>query len=246
MKAAMTCLLAKTTAFLVLGLLRWLDVASAALPLPSPAAAALTFVDAVPCNSGTGFFVSGDGDLLSAAHLLGKCTHAVAITADGVRFGRRIAVAEAYDIALFRFDGSVPAHAVFPAEALKLFWLPVTAVGLRSCGGLPSLRLNEGHAIAGGRQLPDTIGVLTEGAIVGGNSGSPVVDPGGRVVGMLVARSARGERLGYAVSADRLKAFLAANGVTPTVEEESLSSLFAKVGAGAAAVPFTVGVACVM
>lgn len=242
----MSCFLAKASAFVVLGLLRWLDLAAAALALPSPAAAAMTFVQAVPCNSGTGFFVSGEGHLLSAAHVLGKCTNAVAIGPDGVRFGRRVAVAEGLDIALFRFDGETPASAVFPAERLNLFWAPVTAVGFRSCGGPDSLHLNDGQAIAGLRQLPDTVGLMTESTIAGGNSGSPVVDAAGRVIGMLVARSNSNARAGFAVSADRLTTFLEANGVPVARQPEPFSSLFANSGAGATAVPYTIGVACVM
>lgn len=242
----MSCLLAKASAFVVLGLIRWLHLAAGVLALPSPAAAAGGLAEAVPCNAGTGFFVSAQGDLLSAAHVLGRCTNAVAITADGVRFGRRIAVADGLDIALFRFEGETAAFATFPAEPLNLFWAPVTSVGLRACGGLQSLHLNDGQAVAGFRQLPDTVGLMTTAVIAGGNSGSPVVDAAGRIVGMLVARGSNNPRVGYAVSADRLKAFLGANGVPLAEQPEPLSALFERTGAGAVAVPFTVGVACVM
>ncbi|MCU0839587.1 MAG: trypsin-like peptidase domain-containing protein [Rhodospirillales bacterium] len=242
----MSCFFAKAAAFVLLGLLRWLELAAVQLALPSPAMAATPLVDAIACNSATGFFVSNEGDLISAAHVLGKCAHAVAITAQGVRFGRRIAVAEGFDIALFRFEGGTPDSAVFPADALDMFWAPVTAVGLRTCGGPDSLRLNEGHAVAGFRQLPDTVSLMADAVILGGNSGSPVVDSAGRVVGMLVARSTANARVGYAVSADRLKAFLSDHGVPIRVQPEPLSSLFAPAGAGTAAVPFTVGVACIM
>ncbi len=242
----MSCFFAKASAFVLLGIVRWLELVAAQLALPFPAMAATPLVDAVACNSATGFFVSAEGDLVSAAHVLGKCAHAIAITAQGVRFGRRIAVAEDHDIALFRFEGGTPASAVFPTEALNMFWSPVTSVGFRACGGPNSLSLNDGHAIAGFRQLPDTVGLMTDAVILGGNSGSPVVDSAGRVVGMLVARSKANARVGYAVSADRLKAFLTDHGVAISEQPEPLSSLFEPAGAGTAAVPFTVGVACIM
>jgi hypothetical protein len=242
----MACLLAKASAFVFLGLVRWLEIAAAAFALPSPAIAADHFAEAVPCNSGTGFFVSGEGHLLSARHVLGKCIRAAAFTRDGVRFGERIAVSDTFDVALFRFDLPTPEHAVFPVEPLNLFWAPATAVGWRSCGGPQSLRLNEAQAVAGLRQLPDTVGLMADGAIVGGNSGSPVVDAAGRVIGMLVARSRSNERVGYAVSADRLKVFLAQHGVPVQQAPEPLAALFATAGDGAKAVPFTVGVACVL
>jgi putative serine protease PepD len=144
-------------------------------------------------SSGTGLIVTADGEIVTNAHVVGDAT-TVDVRLPGERdprVGAVIAVDPANDLALVRIqaDGLVPA--VFAAPTDVRVGDEVVAVGYAlDLDGDPSV--TRGVVSALDRSLTTRSGVLnglvqTDAAISSGNSGGPLVDAFGRVVGINTA-----------------------------------------------------------
>ena len=164
-------------------------------------------VAAFPANHGTGFFVNGRGDVVTAHHVAGACERVVVETAHGVLTGEPIAVSETLDITVVRTGAAPSAYAVLPDRHPPPGPALLEVVSTERCGGLASLA----GAAASGREIadpaPGRLVIRSKRPIVSGNSGSPVVDANGLLAGMLVARGTR-ETTGVAVRAQDIAAFL--------------------------------------
>jgi putative serine protease PepD len=143
--------------------------------------------------SGTGVIVTADGEIVTNAHVVGDAT-TVDVLLPGERESRPgavIAVDPANDLALVRIeaDGLVPA--VFAAPDDVRVGDEVVAVGFAlDLDGDPTV--TRGIVSALDRSLTTRSGVLnglvqTDAAISSGNSGGPLVDAFGRVVGINTA-----------------------------------------------------------
>lgn len=236
----MECGMAKAVAAVVLGLLSQLhpllDVAGLG-PFREIASALVP----TEINGGTGFFVNTEGDLVSAKHVLGHCPRPFVLTPGGIHIGRVVAVSEEADIAVARFDWAPRQVAVFPDYHPDLLWEPVTVTRYQRCGGPDSLNLMQARAVGIVRGWAGSIALLAEYPVRGGNSGSPILDPQGAVVGMLVARDAEESRNGFAVSTDALQTFLRSRNVAIESEGKRLPFLFDDKGNAAVAYTFPVG-----
>ena len=140
--------------------------------------------------NGTGFFVTADGRLLTNAHVVEACTRVQIRTASGEAHGAQlIATGKPDDLAVLRADIPAPATAVFRAGIPVSLGETVTVYGFP----LPGLLASSGNvttgiitALAGIRDDPR---VLQHSAPTQpGNSGGPVLDAGGNVVGIVVAK----------------------------------------------------------
>jgi serine protease Do len=186
--------------------------------------AVVTVVGTIPANtggpfftqtgeqtvSGSGFFISEDGYILTNNHVVEGTNSITIILSDGIQQSAEIVGTDKYsDVAVLKTDGSVPAVAVLgnsdlldPGETVIAIGSPLgdfmntVTVGVVSATGR-SFDTGNGYQIEGLIQ--------TDAAINQGNSGGPLVDLAGEVVGMntlIVRNSGSGtvaEGLGFSI-----------------------------------------------
>lgn len=165
--------------------------------------------------SGSGFFISEDGYLLTSNHVVEDTTDLWITLADGTRQDVTLVGSDKYaDLAVLKTDGPVPAYltlgnsdALDPGETVIAIGSPLgdfmnsVTVGVVSATGR-SVDTGNGY------QIEDMI--QTDAAINSGNSGGPLVNLAGDVVGIntLVVRGsqtgASAEGLGFAVSSNSI------------------------------------------
>jgi S1-C subfamily serine protease len=196
-----------------------LDMATASASA-TPRTTRLTDEGAEVAASGTGFFVT-DRVLVTAAHVVGECA-AIGLV-DGTPL-RLIAEDRALDVAALVSGPSRPAWLPLAPEAPARLGQQVHALGFPyyAIAGT-SLHLTGGNvsALAGvnddGRFFSFTAPVQP------GSSGGPLIDPGGRVLGVVVSRlserfiaEATGtlpQNVNYALRTEELAAFLERHGL---------------------------------
>lgn len=144
-------------------------------------------------SSGTGVVVTSDGEILTNAHVVGDAT-TVNVRLPGERDprpGAVIAVDASNDLALVRVAATGLVPAVFAAPDDVRVGDDVVAIGFAlDLDGDPSI--TRGVVSALERSLATRSGILdglvqTDAAISSGNSGGPLVDAFGRVVGINTA-----------------------------------------------------------
>src|SRR6266516_4727362 len=153
---------------------------------------------------GSGVVFTGDGFLLTNAHVVGKASTGIAEFSDGTSAPFRVVGADPLsDLAVLRADGPTPEPAELgEADQLKVGQL-VVAVGnpLGLAGSVTA-----GVVSALGRSLPVRSGsaqriiedvIQTDAALNPGNSGGALADGNGRVIGINTAVAGIG--LGLAV-----------------------------------------------
>ncbi len=165
-------------------------------------------------SSGSGFFISSSGEVLTNNHVVEDADKLQIELADGVRYDVTVVGRdEATDVALLKVtkpDREFSVLALGNAESLRVGeW--VMAVGNP---------LNMDHTVtvgvvsAKGRRLglaQDSSFenfIQTDAAINFGNSGGPLVNLRGEVVGINTAINARGQNLGFAVPVNIAKSIL--------------------------------------
>ncbi|GGC49006.1 hypothetical protein GCM10010994_05260 [Chelatococcus reniformis] len=189
---------------------------------PAPSAAATKEVERL--QSGTGFFVTADGSLVTNAHVVEGCTAIRVRTDDGaVQEGRLMALDAANDLALLKVATAPPAKvaslraAVRLGEGVAAFGFP--HANLLSTSG--NFTLGNVTALSG---LADDIRfVQVSTPVQAGNSGGPLLDQSGNVVGVVTAKLnaikvalASGDlpqNVNFALKASILGTFLEANRV---------------------------------
>lgn len=198
----------------VLGLSWRIEPAWERLGLPQWQHVAADLATAYPFNSGTGFFVSREGHFVSAHHVIGTCRYPAVQTPDGVFVGRVLVTSAADDVTVIKTEYHPDDAASFPVRASHA-WEPVTMARMRGCGGPASRDLAHGLAAPIGGAAAGQIVIRSEEPILGGNSGSPVIDATGALAGMLIARTQSETRTGIAVRSDRIAALMQSVGVEP-------------------------------
>jgi len=152
-------------------------------------------------DSGSGFLLSADGEILTNHHLVEGAERLVVTLADGRSMRARVLGTDPdMDLALLKIDG-------------------VAGLPTVELGDSGSLRPGEWVCAIGnplGYEHTVTVGVVsylgrklfdeglddyiqTDAAIDLGNSGGPLIDASGKVVGINTAVSAEGEHIGFAV-----------------------------------------------
>jgi len=179
---------------------------------------------------GSGFFVDDAGYLLTNAHVVRHCGDTRLRFGDG-RIASALIVAgdEANDLALLKIRGRSPAFAKFRGappirlgESVVVFGYPLS--GYLSKSGNLSTGLVASLAGAGDNEAEMQISAPVQS----GNSGGPVVDQSGHIVGVVVAKSNTKtinkdyveviQNANFAIKADVAKAFLDRLGVPYEVE----------------------------
>jgi S1-C subfamily serine protease len=177
-------------------------------------------------SSGTGFVVAPDL-VLTNQHVVEGCNRILARTADG-RWLAAVPPARvdaALDLAALRIPGNPgpvlafrSAPAVRRGESVVAYGFPLA--GLLSAD--PKLTRGEINALAGIRNDPSTFQISAE--VQPGNSGGPLLDMQGHVVGVVVAkldsrRVQNVDNVNFAVKGEAAQAFLRRAGIEFRVAE---------------------------
>ncbi len=178
--------------------------------------------------TGTGFFVNGDGYLLTSAEVVAGCADAVVRQGISAPAQARIlARDDRSNLALLKVDGTAEAFATFRGtpeirlgEAIAVFGYPLTGY-LSSTGNLTTGLVSALTGLADDDRQMQISAPVQSGAI-----GSAVVDQAGRVVGIVDAKANLRDNgteekpsveviqnVNFATNADMAKAFLDANHV---------------------------------
>ncbi len=162
-----------------------------------------------PVGSGSGVIITPDGYILTNDHVVRGARHLTATLQDGTSFDAAlIGTDPATDLALIRAGGSpLPYAAMGDSSALSVGQL-VIAIG--NPFGFQST-VSTGVVSALGRALRSGDGRLIENIIQHtaplnpGNSGGPLVDSRGRVVGVNTAIIAMAQGIGFSIPSDTAK-----------------------------------------
>jgi S1-C subfamily serine protease len=187
-------------------------VPSATLPLTREdiVAAVLRLVVEVKTSrgQGSGFFVASD-TVVTNAHVVGDEASLQVVRADGaVHAGRVVTVARDADLALVRV--SVPADFGLVLRSASQVRPGEDVLALGAPRGF-SQTVTRG-IVSALRREGDLVFVQTDAAVNPGNSGGPLVDRDGRVVGVVTLKRADAEAIGLAVAADHVQALLDGRG----------------------------------
>jgi serine protease Do len=167
--------------------------------------------DLKPVSSGTGFYVDHDGDVLTAWHVVDGCTQVVLIDFEPTRL---ISYDRQRDVALLQTRRTTGSFAVFrfsPAEPGETAY----ALGYPLLDTLWSINTTSGIVSSlsgpGGNQRV----LQTTAPVQPGNSGGPLVDDTGNVIGVVVARlnEPEAQNVNYAVKVDQILPFARGAGV---------------------------------
>lgn len=172
-------------------------------------------------GSGTAFAVSGDGHLVTAAHVVKSCRE-LRTAALGVL--RVVATDEKTDLAILAAGAPIAAIASFRDGGPIRSGDDVIAVGfpLRSLlGDEASVTRGNVSALTGYRNAPDSLTISAP--IQYGNSGGPVLDSAGNVVGLVIGTMATmrmvraigtvPQNVNFATKAENIAVFLAEHGI---------------------------------
>ncbi len=171
-----------------------------------------------PQASGSGFFITTDGYLVTNEHVVGEGAKVKVLTASGVLDAKVIRVEKATDLAVLKVDGSFTPLPVVASRSVKL-GATVATIGFPNIGlqGFsPKLSKGEIAGLSGAQDDARHFQISTP--IQPGNSGGALFDDRGNVVGVVVAKlsqsialattGALAENVNYAVKSSYLLSFL--------------------------------------
>jgi S1-C subfamily serine protease len=143
-----------------------------------------------PIGSGSGFFVSEDGLFITNAHVVEEGTRVEVRTSAGKKRATVLRLDKDKDLALLRVldvAGTVPALSISTNSATlggQVFTIGYPLVELQ--GSRPKFTDGKVSSLAGMRDDPDQMQISVP--VQPGNSGGPLTDMNGDVVGVVVAR----------------------------------------------------------
>lgn len=239
----MLCLAAKVVLGVSLGLLAYAEPLLSRVGVPWQEVAA-TLAAAVPFNRGAGFFINAGGDFVSALHVIERCPRPALQTPEGILVGTVIASSKALDIAVVATGHARRAYARFPDYPAQWLMEPVAIGRYRACGGPRSWSVTTATATSMFLFGRGSVALAVADPIEGGNSGSPVVDRSGAVVGMMFARLAQMSETGIALDAAAMTRFLGA----AAVPYRTVPSVFFPLpeGSGVGVARYTFPVVCLI
>ena len=195
--------------------------------------------------TGTGFVVSGDGHVVTNEHVIRSCkairVRGVDETVNGAKL---VAASRAEDLALLKMEAKAATVAPFrtgtelrPGDAVVAFGFPMS--GLLASSG--NLTVGNVTALVGVRNNERFLQTSTP--IQPGNSGGPLLDMNGRVVGVTTSSIPSLQNVNFAVKSEVVEAFVGKHGVT-VAETGGASRAMKAADVGARAKRFTVRVEC--
>lgn len=204
-------------------------------------------------GTGTGFFVSREGHLLTNNHVVDGCDRMVTSSGGHSVTVAVVATDKVNDLALLKFPRTVAHAAAFrdrpgirPADTVLVIGYPLH--GILTSGA--QVTVGTVSALAGPND--DVTLIQISAPVQPGNSGGPLLDRGGHVVGVVVARldaialAAAGagipQNVNFGIKGSVARNFLEANGV-PYLSAET-DTLYAEADVAEAATAYTVLVEC--
>ena len=169
------------------------------------------FWQAVPqTGAGSGIIISSDGYIVTNNHVVEGASKVTVTLSDGSTFDATIVGTDVQtDLAVVKIDASSLAYLHFLNNSLEQLSVldPVVAVG--NALALPGGPTWTAGVVSNlGRSIEEENGVVlndiiqTDAAINAGNSGGPLLDAAGQVVGINVAIASNAENIGFAISTD--------------------------------------------
>jgi S1-C subfamily serine protease len=169
-------------------------------------------------QSGTAFLVSANGLWLTSAHVVSGCYGVIIWPITGPGWvGQTVAIDERSDIALVLTQGEIPkrppiAHdngSLNPGEAVATI-----AFGARSSRPREPV-FTSGRLIGPTTDPTGDPLLLIKARIPEGNSGAPVIDANGALLGMVTGRDAGRPKIGVVIPTKSIDVFLSRQGITP-------------------------------
>jgi len=169
------------------------------------------FWQAIPqTGAGSGIIISPDGYIVTNNHVVQGAQKVTVTLSDGSAFTATIVGTDAEtDLAVVKISANNLSYLHFLSNSLEQLSVldPVVAVG--NALALPGGPTWTTGVISNlGRSIEESTGVVlnniiqTDAAINGGNSGGPLLDRAGQVVGINVAIASNAENIGFAISTD--------------------------------------------
>jgi TPR repeat protein len=187
-------------------------------PKPNSIITGEGIMDSNPAASGTGFFITDDGYLISNYHVVKDATQVRLVTSAGFISAKVVKVDAANDLALLKAEGKFSPLPISPSRSAQLGSTVATIgfpdIGLQ--GFAPKLAKGEIASLSGAAD--DARYFQISLPVQPGNSGGALVDEHGNVVGIVSAKldaatalAASGslpENVNYAVKSSFLLSFL--------------------------------------
>ncbi len=172
----------------------------------------------IPTASGSGFFITDDGYLISNYHVVKDATKVRLLTGAGLIDAKVVQVDAANDLALLKADGKFSPLPISSSRSAQLGGTVATVgfpdIGLQ--GFAPKLAKGEIASLSGAGDDPRYFQISAP--VQPGNSGGALVDERGNVIGIvsakldagaaLAASGALPENVNYAVKSSLLLSFL--------------------------------------
>jgi S1-C subfamily serine protease len=165
--------------------------------------------------SGTAFFVADQGRLLTNHHVVKDCDWIGLMSEDGLHPAVKLADSPSLDLAVLKTDFEGNAVAVFADQQPEIGEDSYVA-GYPLLDKLWALNFTNG-IISSQSPLGDPSLLQTTAAVQHGNSGGPMFDASGHVIGVVVARLAdkSAENVNFAIKSEVATDFIARSGLTP-------------------------------
>jgi TPR repeat protein len=139
-------------------------------------------------GTGSGVFVTADGVILSAAHVVQGCSKVCVLTSQGVKKAKVLQIDEANDVALLKCEGTFVAAPIVSSGGIRLgqsvFTVGFPNVGIQ--GFEPKLTKGEVSSMGGFQDDPRQWQISAP--VQPGNSGGGLFDEHGNVIGVVVAK----------------------------------------------------------
>jgi S1-C subfamily serine protease len=171
-------------------------------------------------KSGTGFFVSPDGLVVTSAHVVKGCREISLWPANAAeRSGQILAADAGLDMALLSTSGKVPRYATDLRQSGVLApGAPVATIGFGVLPAQPREPIVTNGSLVGA--VRDTAGnpiLLIRARLREGNSGGPVIDVNGSLLGVVIGRDAVRPQFAVATPSEAIDRFLIEHGMAPVV-----------------------------
>lgn len=149
----------------------------------------------------TGFIIASDGYVVTNAHVLKSATYANAVTSErDIKKMELIDYNNDLDLALLKIDGIYP---YLEFEDINNVEIGEKVIAIGNPLGL-SFSVSEGIVSGKNRKGPNdlTAYIQTDAALNPGNSGGPLINTNGKVIGINNFKIVGGESLGFALQSD--------------------------------------------
>jgi S1-C subfamily serine protease len=178
---------------------------------------------------GSAFFISPDGYLLTNDHVVAKCDQMLVVTEDGEYPARVVAANEPLDLALLKVNKKGMPYAAF-AATLPEAGDTVYAVGYPIADELGGIKITDGIVSGLSGEAGDETRLQLSIPVHPGNSGGPLLDETGLVVGVIAAKLTGQildsefyyEGISFAIIPEAAGAFLLYHHVTPAIRHSDV------------------------